>query len=71
VATADGWAMAERLAREEGLQVGHSSGAAVAGALEIARGMADRGEGGNVVTVLPDRADRYFEPRRWDRRIAW
>jgi cysteine synthase B len=71
VATADGWAMAERLAREEGLQVGHSSGAAVEGALEIARGMAARGEGGNVVTVLPDRADRYFEPRRWDRRIAW
>ena len=26
------------------------------------------GRAGNVVTVLPDRADRYFEPRRWDRR---
>ncbi len=60
--------MAERLGREEGLRVGHSAGA---GALEVARRMAAAGERGNVVTVLPDRADRYFEPRRWDRRIAW
>ncbi len=71
IATSDGWAMAERLGREEGLRVGPSSGAAVAGALEIARRMAAAGERGDVVTVLPDRADRYFEPRRWDRRIAW
>jgi cysteine synthase B len=69
--TADGWAMAERLGREEGLRVGHSAGAAVAGALAVAARMAEAGERGNVVTVLPDRADRYFEPRRWDPRIAW
>jgi cysteine synthase B len=71
VPTAEGWAMAERLGREEGLRVGHSSGAAVWGVLEVARRMANAGEKGNVVTVLPDRADRYFEPRGWDRRIAW
>ena len=71
IATADGWAMAERLGREEGLRVGHSGGAAVAGALEVAARLVAAGRGGNVVTVLPDRADRYFEPRRWDRRIAW
>ncbi len=69
--TQEGWAMAERLGREEGLRVGHSSGAAVAGALEVARRMAAAGETGDVVTVLPDRADRYFEPRRWDRRVGW
>jgi S-sulfo-L-cysteine synthase (O-acetyl-L-serine-dependent) len=69
--TARGWEMAERLGREEGLRVGHSSGAAVAGALELARRMAGAGETGNVVTVLPDRADRYFEPASWERRIAW
>jgi len=69
--TADGWAMAERLGREEGLKVGHSAGAAVAGALLIARRLAAEGKQGNVVTVLPDRSDRYFEPRRWERRIAW
>jgi cysteine synthase B len=62
VATADGWAMAERLGREEGLRVGHSAGAAVEGALRVARRMAEAGETGNVVTVLPDRAERYFEP---------
>jgi cysteine synthase B len=69
--TAEGWAMAERLGREEGLRVGHSAGAAVAGALRVARDLAEAGRGGNVVTVLPDRADRYLEPRRWDRRTAW
>jgi cysteine synthase B len=69
--TAEGWEMADRLGREEGLRVGHSSGAAVAGALVVARRMAEAGERGNVVTVLPDRADRYFEPRRWDRRTSW
>ncbi len=71
VPTADGVAMSERLGLEEGLRVGHSAGAAVAGALAVARRMAAAGQGGNVVTVLPDRADRYFEPRRWERRIAW
>lgn len=69
--TAEGWAMAERLGREEGLRVGHSAGAAVAGALGVAARMAEAGESGNVVTVLPDRADRYFEPGRWERRISW
>ena len=54
--------MAARLGAEEGIFVGHSAGAAVAGALIVAQQMADRGEAGNVVTVLPDRADRYFEP---------
>ncbi|HZY05778.1 MAG TPA: cysteine synthase family protein [Anaeromyxobacteraceae bacterium] len=71
VATADGRAMADRLGREEGLRVGHSAGAAVAGALEVAARMAAAGERGNVVTVLPDRADRYLAGRSWDRRIAW
>jgi cysteine synthase B len=71
MATADGRAMADRLGREEGLLVGHSGGAAVAGALEVAARLAEAGQRGNVVTVLPDRADRYLAPRGWDRRIAW
>lgn len=71
VSTEGGWAMAERLGREEGLRVGHSGGAAVAGALEVARRLASEGKRGNVVTILPDRADRYFEPRRWDRKTTW
>lgn len=47
---------ARELARREGLFVGMSSGAAVAGALEVARTM----EEGTVVVLLPDRGDRYL-----------
>jgi len=48
--------MARRLAAEEGLFVGMSSGAAVAGALKVAATM----ETGIIVTLLPDRGDRYL-----------
>ena len=47
---------ARQLAVREGLFVGMSSGAAVAGALEMAKGM----ESGTIVTLLPDRGDRYL-----------
>jgi cysteine synthase B len=47
---------ARRLALEEGLFVGMSSGAAVFGAIEIAREM----RYGTVVVLLPDRGDRYL-----------
>jgi S-sulfo-L-cysteine synthase (O-acetyl-L-serine-dependent) len=47
---------ARLLALKEGLFVGMSSGAAVAGALETARQM----ESGTIVTLLPDRGDRYL-----------
>ena len=46
-----------RLAREAGLLVGISAGAAVSAALEIAR---ELGPGKNVVTLLPDTGERYF-----------
>ncbi len=62
VSTDDGWSWAEKLAREEGLLAGHSSGAALAGALEVARALEVAGQAGVVVTVFPDRADRYYEP---------
>jgi cysteine synthase A len=48
--------MAGRLAREEGIAAGPSGGAAVWGALEIARKL---GAGKRVVTVIPDGWDRY------------
>lgn len=47
---------ARQLAVREGLFVGMSSGAAVAGALEMAKGM----DAGTIVTLLPDRGDRYL-----------
>jgi cysteine synthase A len=50
-------AMAERLAREEGLLVGISAGANV----EAARQVAGRlGPGRTVVTILPDTGERYL-----------
>jgi cysteine synthase B len=48
--------MSRQLALKEGLLVGMSSGAAVAGALRIAKGMKQ----GTIVTILPDRGDRYL-----------
>ncbi len=48
--------MARRLAREEGLLAGPSSGANVHAAVEAAR----RLDGGNVVTVLCDSGERYL-----------
>jgi len=50
------FAMARELAAREGLFVGMSSGAAVAGALQVAAGM----KKGTIVTLLPDRGDRYL-----------
>lgn len=48
---------AKRLAREEGIMCGISSGTNVAAALKLAEKL---GEGKTVVTVLPDTAERYF-----------
>ncbi len=62
IATDTGWDMAERLIRDEGLLAGHSAGAAAAGAAQIARELSERGESGVVVTLFPDRADRYIPP---------
>jgi cysteine synthase B len=67
VDTDDGWDMADRLAAEEGLHVGHSAGANVAGALAVARELAE----GCVVTIACDRGDRYFAPMKWERYYEW
>jgi cysteine synthase B len=48
--------IARRLVTAEGLFVGMSSGAAVAGALRIAEEM----RSGTIVVILPDRGDRYL-----------
>ena len=47
---------ARLLALKEGLFVGMSSGAAVAGALHMAKNMNQ----GTIVVILPDRGDRYL-----------
>jgi cysteine synthase B len=62
IPTDEGWDMAERLVRDEAMLAGHSAGAAAVGALRVARELAERGERGVVVTLFPDRADRYLPP---------
>lgn len=69
--TEDGWDMADRLAREEGVHVGHSSGAAVHAALQVAAEAQKSGRGGCVVAIVADRGDRYFAPMKWERRYVW
>ncbi|MCP4691339.1 MAG: pyridoxal-phosphate dependent enzyme [Desulfobacterales bacterium] len=53
VDAAEAFAMVRRLAREEGLFVGVSSGAALAGALRAGRELS----GGDVVVIFPDGGD--------------
>ncbi len=61
IETEEGYEMVRRLAREEGLLVGTSSGAAMAAALRVAR----RERDAVVVTIFPDGADRYLSQRPW------
>ena len=53
----ESFAVSRRLAREEGLFVGISSGAAMWAALKVAKAL---GEGKRVVVILPDTGERYF-----------
>ena len=62
IETEEAYRMVRRLAREEGLLVGVSSGAAAACALRVAREI----ETGVVVTVFPDGGDRYLSERFWE-----
>jgi cysteine synthase B len=52
----EAYEMTRLLVQKEGLFVGMSSGAAVAGALRVAQQM----ESGTVVVILPDRGERYL-----------
>jgi cysteine synthase B len=66
--TEEAWEASEHLVRDEGIFVGHSAGANVAGALRVARAA---GPGAVVVTILPDRGDRYFVPLEWEKSYVW
>jgi len=59
--TDEAWDVSDRLAKEECILVGHSSGASLAGGLRLARKLAAARRPGCIVTLFPDRADRYFE----------
>jgi cysteine synthase B len=61
IPTEKAYEMVRRLAREEGLLVGVSSGAALAGALKVARQVGS----GVIVVIFPDGGDKYLSERFW------
>ena len=62
IATERAYAFTRRLASEEGMLVGVSSGAALAAALDVA----ERAPRGVIVVVFPDSGTRYLSERFWD-----
>jgi len=65
ISTEESYAMAKRLAREEGLLVGISAAAAVVGCLQVARKLG-KGEHAVFVTILCDSGDKYLSERFWE-----
>lgn len=61
VRTEAAYVTARQLARQEGLLVGQSSGAAMVGAMEVARTLRK----GVIVVVFPDAGDRYLSTALW------
>jgi S-sulfo-L-cysteine synthase (O-acetyl-L-serine-dependent) len=61
VESEDAFEMVRRLAHEEGVMAGISSGAALAATLQVAR----RLEKGLIVTVFPDGAEKYLTEKFW------
>ena len=72
ISTENAYAMARRLAREEGLLVGVSAAAAVVGSLRVAEAILRDAETRGIephaviVTILCDSADKYLSERFWD-----
>jgi S-sulfo-L-cysteine synthase (O-acetyl-L-serine-dependent) len=64
--TEDAYAMARRLAQEEGLLVGVSAAANVLAASRIAQAVADEGASGVVVTILCDGGQKYLSESFWN-----
>jgi cysteine synthase B len=52
----EAYVMARKIATREGIFTGMSSGAALAGVLKVAESLGS----GNIVTIFPDRGDRYL-----------
>ncbi len=65
ISTEDSYAMAKRLAREEGLLLGISAAAAVVGCLKVAHTIPP-GREAVIVTIFPDSGDKYLSERFWE-----
>jgi cysteine synthase B len=66
VETEDAYAIARRLAREEGLLVGISAAANVLAASRIAAQISNEGRSGVVVTILCDGGQKYLTEPFWN-----
>jgi cysteine synthase B len=66
IETEDAYRMVRRLAREEALLVGISSGCNVHAATLLARELVARGEAATIVTMLCDSAEKYLSEHFWD-----
>lgn len=64
IATEDAYANAIRASREEGLLLGISAGAAIAGCLQVASKLR-KDEEAVIVTIFPDSGDKYLSERFW------
>lgn len=65
IETEDAYAMCRRIAREEALLVGISSGANLVAARAVAQKLVEAGEKGVIVTVLCDGAYKYLSEPFW------
>jgi cysteine synthase B len=66
IGTEESYAMVRRLAREEGLLVGISSGTAMVGCLRLARELEEKKQRAVIVTVFPDSGEKYLSERFWE-----
>ena len=65
IETEDAYAMCRRIAREEALLVGISSGANLVAARKLGQQLVERGEHGVIVTMLCDGAYKYLSEPFW------
>jgi cysteine synthase B len=70
IETEDAYAMCRRIAREEALLVGISSGANLVAARAVAKHLVDAGESGVIVTMLCDGAYKYLSESFWQEPLS-
>ena len=66
IETEDAYAMVRRMARDEGILVGISSGANIVAARQVAKKVVERGEEAVIVTMICDNADKYLSEPFWN-----
>jgi cysteine synthase B len=70
IETEDAYAMCRRIAREEALLVGISSGANLVAARAVAKHLVDAGQSGVIVTMLCDGAYKYLSESFWQEPLS-